>query len=157
MEREAEAAAVAADCRLREVECAACRPANRVVHAAVADQANGCAATATTLACLRGPAVTTNRSTRYGDSAARRRRYSVALSRLRPRLAHRGCLRVRQRRVCRVCQLQSQYLLVQENNKDQDANLMSATRGGPGCLNRISASISGASAEVRLPCGSAAR
>src|SRR3974390_687717 len=29
-------------------------------------------------------------------------------------------------------------------------------RGGPGCLNRISASISGASAEVRLPSGEAA-
>ena len=26
-------------------------------------------------------------------------------------------------------------------------------RGGPGCLNRFSASISGASAAVRLPCG----
>jgi len=31
-----------------------------------------------------------------------------------------------------------------------------AKRGGPGCLNRISASISGASAEVRLPSGEAA-
>lgn len=29
-------------------------------------------------------------------------------------------------------------------------------RGGPGCLNRFSASISGASAEVRLPSGVAA-
>ena len=29
-------------------------------------------------------------------------------------------------------------------------------RGGPGCLNRFSASISGASAGVRLPCGLAA-
>ena len=29
-------------------------------------------------------------------------------------------------------------------------------RGGPGCLNRISASISGASAKVRLPSGVAA-
>ena len=29
-------------------------------------------------------------------------------------------------------------------------------RAGPGCLNRISASISGASAGVRLPCGWAA-
>jgi hypothetical protein len=29
-------------------------------------------------------------------------------------------------------------------------------RGGPGCLNRISASISGVSAEVRLPSGEAA-
>jgi hypothetical protein len=29
-------------------------------------------------------------------------------------------------------------------------------RGGPGCLNRFSASISGASAGVRLPCGVAA-
>jgi serine dehydrogenase proteinase len=29
-------------------------------------------------------------------------------------------------------------------------------RGGPGCLNRFSASISGASAGVRLPCGRAA-
>jgi hypothetical protein len=29
-------------------------------------------------------------------------------------------------------------------------------RGGPGCLNRISASISGASAGVRLPSGGAA-
>jgi hypothetical protein len=29
-------------------------------------------------------------------------------------------------------------------------------RAGPGCLNRISASISGASAGVRLPCGVAA-
>jgi hypothetical protein len=28
-------------------------------------------------------------------------------------------------------------------------------RGGPGCLNRFSASISGASAGVRLPCGGA--
>ena len=32
---------------------------------------------------------------------------------------------------------------------------MEAT-GGPGCLNRFSASISGASAGVRLPCGLAA-
>ena len=31
-----------------------------------------------------------------------------------------------------------------------------AERGGPGCLNRFSASISGASAGVRLPCGGAA-
>jgi hypothetical protein len=31
-----------------------------------------------------------------------------------------------------------------------------AERGGPGCLNRIFASISGASAGVRLPCGGAA-
>jgi hypothetical protein len=30
-------------------------------------------------------------------------------------------------------------------------------RGGSGCLNRFSASISGASAMVRLPCGLAAR
>jgi DNA-binding Lrp family transcriptional regulator len=30
-------------------------------------------------------------------------------------------------------------------------------RGGPGCLNRVSASISGASAGVRPPCGLAAR
>ena len=30
------------------------------------------------------------------------------------------------------------------------------SRGGPGCLNRISASISGASAGVRLPSGGAA-
>jgi hypothetical protein len=30
-------------------------------------------------------------------------------------------------------------------------------RGGPGCLNRLSASISGASAGVRPPCGLAAR
>ena len=29
-------------------------------------------------------------------------------------------------------------------------------RSGPGCLNRFSASISGASAKVRLPCGTAA-
>jgi hypothetical protein len=29
-------------------------------------------------------------------------------------------------------------------------------RGGPGCLNRFSASISGASARVRLPSGGAA-
>jgi len=29
-------------------------------------------------------------------------------------------------------------------------------RGGPGCLNRFSASISGASASVRLPSGEAA-
>ena len=29
-------------------------------------------------------------------------------------------------------------------------------RGGPGCLNSFSASISGASAGVRLPCGGAA-
>ena len=29
-------------------------------------------------------------------------------------------------------------------------------RGGPGCLNSLSASISGASARVRLPCGLAA-
>jgi cell division GTPase FtsZ len=29
-------------------------------------------------------------------------------------------------------------------------------RAGPGCLNNFSASISGASAEVRLPCGGAA-
>ena len=41
-----EGAAVAADGRLREVERAACRPANRVVHATVADQANRCAGTA---------------------------------------------------------------------------------------------------------------
>jgi hypothetical protein len=32
----------------------------------------------------------------------------------------------------------------------------SAKGGGPGCLNRFSASISGASAGVRLPCGRAA-
>jgi transposase len=32
----------------------------------------------------------------------------------------------------------------------------SVQRGGPGCLNRISASISGASAGVRPPCGLAA-
>jgi hypothetical protein len=31
-----------------------------------------------------------------------------------------------------------------------------ADRGGPGCLNRFSASISGASAGVRLPSGVAA-
>jgi hypothetical protein len=31
-----------------------------------------------------------------------------------------------------------------------------AVRGGPGCLNRLSASISGASSEVRLPSGGAA-
>ena len=31
-----------------------------------------------------------------------------------------------------------------------------AERGGPGCLNRFSASISGASARVRLPSGEAA-
>ena len=31
-----------------------------------------------------------------------------------------------------------------------------AYRGGPGCLNSLSASISGASAGVRLPCGLAA-
>ena len=31
-----------------------------------------------------------------------------------------------------------------------------AIRGGPGCLNRFSASISGASARVRLPSGVAA-
>jgi hypothetical protein len=31
-----------------------------------------------------------------------------------------------------------------------------AVRAGPGCLNRISASISGASARVKPPCGLAA-
>jgi hypothetical protein len=31
-----------------------------------------------------------------------------------------------------------------------------AVRGGPGCLNRFSASISGASTKVRLPSGGAA-
>jgi hypothetical protein len=35
---------------------------------------------------------------------------------------------------------------------DRDA----AIRAGPGCLNNFSASISGASAGVRLPCGGAA-
>ena len=34
--------------------------------------------------------------------------------------------------------------------------LADAIRGGPGCLNRFSASISGASAGVRLPSGVAA-
>jgi hypothetical protein len=34
---------------------------------------------------------------------------------------------------------------------------MASDRSGPGCLNRFSASISGASAMVRLPCGLAAR
>jgi hypothetical protein len=38
-------------------------------------------------------------------------------------------------------------------NLDEHQN----TRTGPDCLNRISASISGASARVRLPCGAAAR
>jgi uncharacterized protein YecT (DUF1311 family) len=37
-----------------------------------------------------------------------------------------------------------------------DRLLSSDCRGGPGCLNRFSASISGASAGVRLPCGGAA-
>ena len=36
---------------------------------------------------------------------------------------------------------------------DDDGNTI---RGGPGCLNRFSASISGASARVRLPSGVAA-
>jgi hypothetical protein len=35
-------------------------------------------------------------------------------------------------------------------------NVDAAMRGGPGCLNRDSASISGVSAGVRLPCGGAA-
>jgi hypothetical protein len=34
--------------------------------------------------------------------------------------------------------------------------LVRGVRGGPGCLNRFSASISGASAGVRLPSGGAA-
>ena len=34
--------------------------------------------------------------------------------------------------------------------------LAADARGGPGCLNRISASLSGASAGVRLPSGGAA-
>jgi hypothetical protein len=34
--------------------------------------------------------------------------------------------------------------------------ILAALRGGPGCLNRFSASISGASAGVRLPSGVAA-
>jgi hypothetical protein len=57
---ETEGAAAAANGRLREVECAACRAANRVVHATVADQANRCASTLTPVAAS---AVTTNRST----------------------------------------------------------------------------------------------
>jgi hypothetical protein len=36
------------------------------------------------------------------------------------------------------------------------ANNPAAVRDGPGCLNRFSASISGASAGVRLPSGGAA-
>src|SRR4029077_1859240 len=36
------------------------------------------------------------------------------------------------------------------------AKKMTDHRGGPGCLNRFSASIGGASAGVRLPCGEAA-
>jgi predicted nucleotidyltransferase len=38
----------------------------------------------------------------------------------------------------------------------KDRILAEAVRGGPGCLNRFSASISGASAGVRLPSGVAA-
>ena len=41
-----------------------------------------------------------------------------------------------------------------DNNKKW--RLKKIKRGGPGCLNRISASISGASAGVRLPSGGAA-
>jgi hypothetical protein len=37
-----------------------------------------------------------------------------------------------------------------------DAEISDELRGGPGCLNRFSASISGASARVRLPSGVAA-
>ena len=36
------------------------------------------------------------------------------------------------------------------------SDLDAVKRGGPGCLNSLSASISGASARVRLPCGLAA-
>jgi hypothetical protein len=39
---------------------------------------------------------------------------------------------------------------------DRAAKTLGKNRGGPGCLNRISASISGASAGVRLPSGLAA-
>ena len=42
------------------------------------------------------------------------------------------------------------------NDKTYANQLKGAARGGPGCLNRISASISGASAGVRLPSGGAA-
>ena len=39
----------------------------------------------------------------------------------------------------------------------QDTSIQQGVhRGGPGCLNRFSASISGASAKVRLPSGGAA-
>jgi membrane protein len=39
---------------------------------------------------------------------------------------------------------------------DRDLQWRDVATGGPGCLNRFSASISGASAGVRLPCGLAA-
>jgi hypothetical protein len=42
------------------------------------------------------------------------------------------------------------------SDEQLEAGIEAIHRGGPGCLTRISASISGASAEVRLPCGGAA-
>jgi hypothetical protein len=42
------------------------------------------------------------------------------------------------------------------NQRDIPFAVPAKIRGGPGCLNRFSASISGASAEVRLPSGGAA-
>jgi hypothetical protein len=55
---------------LRQVECAACRPANRVVHATVAGQANRSTALKGTAVLAVRAAVATNGGTRYGDSAA---------------------------------------------------------------------------------------
>ena len=42
------------------------------------------------------------------------------------------------------------------DHRNDHRNVCGVLRGGPGCLNRISASISGASAKVRLPSGVAA-
>jgi hypothetical protein len=56
-----------------------------------------------------------------------------------------------------VTPAQFQAMVAAANQSTTSANNNSAnSRGGPGCLNRISASISGASAGVRLPSGGAA-
>jgi hypothetical protein len=51
---------------------------------------------------------------------------------------------------------QKQFELTIELARKLRSQLEASLRGGPGCLDRISASISGASAGVRLPCGEAA-
>jgi hypothetical protein len=47
-------------------------------------------------------------------------------------------------------------IAIKEANSAYGARMAAEVRGGPGCLRKNSASLSRASAEVRLPCGVAA-